>query len=356
MASLFQRPFVKKTILVAGIALGLYLAITFLGPLVVPFMIAFLLAALMQPVIRFLEKRLHMAHKPAFILTAVLFLAGGAVFCIFLVNILIGQAKGLFISYPFYQAKFMDGLCCCCDRLDGWLSLSKGASYAYFASLMNGLAATLTDTVLPKLTQSSVKMVQIFFNALVFLFVTGIATFLLAGKYQSLGRQLKTSRAGRFVSQCGHNLYRALGAYVRAQGVIILVNMVILSVMFYFIRVPYPVLLGSLVAVLDALPFVGSGLILIPWGLVLLFVGQPVDAAYVAVGYLIVSCVREILEPKLVGDRIGISTLTSLVCMYVGLKLFGILGFLFGPVAFLIGKELYGVVWAELSEDNGECS
>ncbi len=348
--ALFQRPFVKKVILIAAIALGLYFAITFLVPLVIPFLIAFLLAAVMQPVIGFLEGRCRISHKPAYIATAIVFILGSGAIVIFLIQMLIGQIRDVLISYPFYQAKFMDGLCCCCERLDGWLSLSKGASYAYFSALMAGLSSTLSDTVLPKLTSGSVRIVQTFFNALVFLFVTGIATVLLAGKYHAMGRQLRTSRAGRFLSQCGHSLYHALGAYLRAQVVIIAINIVLLSIMFYLIHSPYAILTGTLVAFLDALPFVGSGLILIPWGLVLLFAGQPVEAAYVAVGYLIVSCVREILEPKLIGNRMGISTLASLVCMYVGLKLFGILGFLFGPVAFLIGKELYGAIWQELSQ------
>lgn len=351
MKTLLERPFVKKSILIAGIAVGLYVVITFFVPLVIPFLIAFLLAAMMQPVIRLLENKLHFRFKIAFVTTAVLFIIAFVVLGTFILKLTVDQAKGFITSYPFYQAKIMDGLCGCCDRIDGWLKLGSGVSFAYFTSMFTGLAATFTDSILPKLTTGSVRALIIFFNGLVFFFVTGIATLLFARQYRSMGERLKINRVGQFVNQCGHNLFLALSAYLRAQVFIMLVNWVILSIMFYLIRTPYFVLIGALVAVLDALPFVGSGLILIPWGLVLIFMGMPIHATYVAVGYLLCSCIREVLEPKLIGNRIGISTLASLVCMYVGLKLFGILGFLFGPVAFLIGKEMYGAVWEEMNRE-----
>lgn len=351
MKALLERPFVKKSILIAGIAVGLYVVITFFVPLVVPFLIAFIFAAIMQPMIRLLETRLHFNHKLAFVTTAFVFIIAFVILGVFILKLVASQAKGFITSYPFYQAKLMDGLCSCCDRLDGWLKLGSGVSYAYFTSMFAGLAATFTDSILPKLTTGSVRALVLFFNGLVFFFVTGIATLLLARNYNAMGESLKKNRAGQFATQCGHNLFLALSAYLRAQCFITLINWVILWIVFYLIGTPYSVLIGALVALLDALPFVGSGLILIPWAIVLVFMGMPVYAAYVVVGYLLCSCVREVLEPKLIGNRIGISTLASIVCMYVGLKLFGILGFLFGPVAFLIGKEMYGAIWQEMNRE-----
>ncbi len=345
---LLQRPFVKKSILVVGIAVGLYVVFTFLVPLVIPFLIAFLLAALMQPLIGILENKLHLTHKAAFGITTFLFTIGFVILGIFILNLAISRAQSFLMEYPFYQAKFMDGLCGCCDRIDGWLRLGQGASYAYITTLLEGILATFTDTVLPKLTTGSVKVVQMFFHGVVFFFVTAIATILLTNRYQDMREKLQEGHAGKLICRCGHHLYLALTAYGRAQVVIMFVNMCILSVVLYLIDTPYFVLIAALISVLDALPFIGAGLILIPWGLALAFMGMSAQALYVAVGYFITSCVREVLEPKLVGDKIGISTLTSLVCMYVGLKLFGILGFLFGPIAFLIGKELFEAVWEEM--------
>lgn len=347
MRTLFERPFVKKSILVAGIAVGLYTVITWFVPLVIPFLIAFMLAAMMQPVIRLFVNRLQMRYRLAFVLTAVLF---AAVLCgVLLISAkeLVSQTRNIITSYPFYQAKLLDGLHICCGRIDGWFQFGEGVSYTYFTTMLAGLASTVSDNFLPHLTTGSVRAFVVFFNAMVFLFVTGIATLLLAKHYPLMGQRLTQSRAGQFVLSCGHNLYLALSAYLRAQVVIMLSNAVVLSVLFWLIGTPYYIVIGILVAVLDALPFVGSGLILIPWALVLVFMGHTVQAVYVVIGYLICTCIREVMEPKLIGVRIGISTLTSLICMYVGLKLFGILGFLFGPVAFLVGKEMYQVIWKE---------
>ena len=95
-------------------------------------------------------------------------------------------------------------------------------------------------------------------------------------------------------------------------------------------------MLGIGVAVFDAFPVLGSGLILVPWAVVCLLKGAYVQVAVLLVMYLLCLLVREGLEPKLLGNRIGIPPLYTLMAVYVGVELFGLWGVILGPFGLVI--------------------
>lgn len=107
-----------------------------------------------------------------------------------------------------------------------------------------------------------------------------------------------------------------------------------------FLRVDYAVLIALVVAVLDILPVIGTGTILIPWGIIEIIKGNYTLGAGILVLCAIISVVREIIEPRIVGSRLGLSPLLSLVLMYCGLKLFGVLGMFVVPLTMIYLKFL----------------
>jgi predicted PurR-regulated permease PerM len=98
---------------------------------------------------------------------------------------------------------------------------------------------------------------------------------------------------------------------------------------------------AAMIAVIDILPVLGTGGIVVPWIIIELIKGNMPFAFGLATLYLIITVVRNILEPKLVGKQIGLHPLVMLMCMYVGLKLFGFIGLFVLPVAVVIVKHLY---------------
>ena len=117
--------------------------------------------------------------------------------------------------------------------------------------------------------------------------------------------------------------------------------------MLFLIGNPYSVLFGIGIGILDALPVLGSGSVLIPWGLVLLARGQTGRALILIALFCICYLVREIAEARLMGDKVGLSALETLASMYVGIELFGIAGFLLGPVGLLLIEDLLEAYWTE---------
>ena len=103
---------------------------------------------------------------------------------------------------------------------------------------------------------------------------------------------------------------------------------------------PYSVLLGLGIGLLDALPVFGTGAVLVPWGAFLLLERQWWRGAVLLFIYGLCYFIRQFLEAKLMGSRMGLSALETLFSMYVGLELFGVSGFFLGPVGLLIIEDL----------------
>ena len=139
----------------------------------------------------------------------------------------------------------------------------------------------------------------------------------------------RLGRAGR------HGLREALGGWLKAQGLLMLITFGELAAGFLLLRVELSLLLAGLVALVDALPVFGTGTVLLPWAVLALLGGDVRMSVGLLVLYSVISLVRSLLEPRLVGARVGLPSLAALVCMYVGFQALGVLGMLLAPLAVL---------------------
>jgi predicted PurR-regulated permease PerM len=113
-----------------------------------------------------------------------------------------------------------------------------------------------------------------------------------------------------------------------------------LSAAFLLLRVDYALLLALAVAVVDMLPVLGTGTVLIPWAAADLLTGAPLRAAALMVTYGVVTLVRSFAEPKLVGSQIGLPPAAALAAMYMGFRAVGVAGMVLSPVALMVVKQL----------------
>ena len=107
------------------------------------------------------------------------------------------------------------------------------------------------------------------------------------------------------------------------------------------LNVRYPLLMALGIAFSDALPILGSGTIMIPWSIISAIQGDLSLAIALIVLYIIISIIRQILEPKMVSSRIGIHPIFTLIAMYTGYKAIGLLGMLLGPIVLIIIKPTF---------------
>ena len=133
---------------------------------------------------------------------------------------------------------------------------------------------------------------------------------------------------------------KALLGYFKAMLILMGFTFVEVSVGLFILDVKYAFLIALIVGLAEAIPIVGTGVVMLPWILWQVFTGNMTLAFGLAILYILGILIRQIMEPKIVGSQIGLHPLVTLLAMYVGLKFFGILGMFIGPISIIIVKNL----------------
>lgn len=335
----------KKIITGIIIVIGIYLAFRFLLPIVLPFVIAGIVSILYYPFLRRLYRNSDIwrgkRKKWLLVLSVVLFYVVILLLVCWVGSYLFGQGKSIWLNFPFYQAKIMCFLKNCCCQVDTFFRMEDGASFDYVESMMNKMDEDTVSTLLPKVTTYSVQMASRVFGVVFEVIITVMATFFMIQDYEEIREKMLQSQWGRNICNMIAKCKDTLKTYVRAQGLIMVLDGIVCTLAFLLIQQPYAWVLGPLVALVDALPVLGAGLILWPCMAILLFTGEAGKAAIILLAYLGCLLIRQITEPRMIGSKVGMRPLYTIFSMYVGFRLFGVFGFLLGPVGVLIGKELF---------------
>lgn len=142
---------------------------------------------------------------------------------------------------------------------------------------------------------------------------------------------------------------QSLGAYLKAELILIFVSFIISLTglyifMFVGFNVKYPLLFALLTAFVDALPILGSGTIMIPWAIASALDGDINLGIALVVLWIIMCVVRQFLEPKVVSNKLGIHPIFTLIAMYTGFKLLGVIGMLIGPIILIVLKSIFSTL------------
>ena len=312
-------------------------------PLFFPFVLAAFVSTLLYPFIRRMgdifsfrteRGRTILVAICVFVFYGILFIGFG-----WLCFGIWGQGKSILLNVPFYQVKWDVFLRDCCGKFDDTFHVGQGTSYMYLMSFSNQRIMNVVEGMCTKLTGYSVQMAGRFFSLFVGGMITILATFFILQEYEywwkKIGRQEWGSRVCKVLSTCK----KTLCSYIKAQGLILLINGGICLVIFRMIGQPYYLLFACLVAFIDALPVLGAGFLLIPYALFHLLRHNVLYAVLLFASYVLCVMSRQYVESRMVGAGLGMKPLYTIASMYVGLRLFGIFGILLGPIGFLILRE-----------------
>lgn len=137
------------------------------------------------------------------------------------------------------------------------------------------------------------------------------------------------------------NVFKGIGVYLKAQFKLISVTFVVILVALLILRVENAFTIATLAAVFDLLPLLGVSTVFVPWIIYLFIVGQTTLAIWLTVLLLVVLITRQVLEPKITGDSLGVSAFTMFVFIIISLSLFGIAGLIISPLLVILLKALY---------------
>jgi predicted PurR-regulated permease PerM len=137
-----------------------------------------------------------------------------------------------------------------------------------------------------------------------------------------------------------NDIKHGLRGYLKAQIILMIMTFIIFSIGLVIVDAPFPLLMGTIIALVDILPVLGSGIILIPWTVISLLSGNSDLALGLAMVYIIGSLIRQLLEPKITGDKMGIKPIYTFLASLLGTIILGPIGVILGPIFAVIIKSI----------------
>jgi sporulation integral membrane protein YtvI len=312
----------------------------------VPFIIALILSSLIEPIVNFLEKKVKIPRKIGTVFSILLVLSVLGTILSLIISRLVKEIINVYnqINEIFGSLQlFFEAII---ERINSfYISLPKTISDTidqYFADAASNAKELLTPVV-NGITDFTMSLPQ----ALVFLVVTILATYFMTSDKDKINSFLDKQIPNQWMDRTRNimsNLFSALFGWVRAQLILMTITFTELSIAFLVMRVENGLLFAALIAFVDALPVFGLGAFLIPWGAIELLSGNFPRGLSLLLLYIIITVIRQLIEPKIVGHQIGVHPLLTLFSMYLGLQLLGIVGMIVGPVLVVIIKSVFDAV------------
>ena len=308
--------------------------------LFLPFLLGFLLVTWIRPFLA----RCSGGSKTGRSLLAVLALVGVAsVPCILLFALYRAGMNCIGICMDHMgelREQCMNALHTCCGYLQKWSGTDSALIEARILRAAEGIGEQIGDEAIPTaLTMSSGVVMKVGrFGVLWAVFF--IFSVLLAKDYEEVLSYFRQYPWYHGLVQLYDKTVRMLLSYLKSQLIIMSVVGGICSIVFWLMGYPSPFFWGYLVGFLDMLPFIGAGITLLPLAVLELILGGAGKAAVLVLLYVVCYFVRQFMEPRLIGKRIGIHPLIMLVSVFAGVKLYGLPGILTGPLSYLLIREL----------------
>lgn len=348
-----KKNFIINVIFYAMIGTAAFGVCKFVLPALVPFLIAFLLAALLQMPAKKLGKESDQKRRIAAILLCCAFYA-----VLFFIVIIPGTkaVKGIASMVVAAPSVYNEKIVPLIGKLAASLEEAVASVDAAASQQIEGVFTEISQNMGQYISDFSVKAVKWLSGGVtgipgfvVKLVVTVVATFFMAADFPKITaffqRRIPAGKEAA-VKKGVDYMKNVIFIYIKSYSLLFSLTFVELSIGLLMLRIPYAILLALGIAVFDILPVLGTGGILLPWAVILLVMGNVPLAIGIVVLYIIITAIRNTIEPKIVGKQIGLHPLATLIAMFIGLKLFEIAGMIVFPVALavLVNMENNGIL------------
>lgn len=310
-----------------------------LAKLLFPFVLAWILALLLQPAISKLSLQTGLSHKTAAILLLSLTLLAGGGLLVWLCGRLLTELPELTdsaVETAEHLSEKAQALTATLQRKLPFLhAISEEDRSELFGKLLREGIGTLSAKLTAFVGSFLMSLPGALFVTVIFL----MAAYYLTTDFEKVGGYLSSLLPRRAVQKLGglrQKLFATTLSYLRAYLILLAITFGELLLAFLLLRVHYAITLALLIALLDALPAIGVGTVLLPWSLSAFLTGDWKRGILLSVIWLAVTLVRQFLEPRIVGAQLGLHPLAALAAVWVGFRLLGVWGLLIAPVAAIL--------------------
>lgn len=345
-----MNEYIYKSLIILGIVIGICLGITYILPIAIPFLIALLIGKLIHPIAKGIEEKVKIKRG---IVTAIVIIISIIILLMILRVILLQilpQVEKFIGYFPFYREKANELLCNCCTIIDNGLNLSAGQTLLYLSENASTWGGNFTEKMFAFITSLSKQTFTNTFSLLVGIMIMVTSTIYFVRDYEKIKGFLEKTTIFKYIKIFYDNVIKVLGVYIKAQLIIMVINILICGVGLFLSQNSYYILIAIIIGVTDALPILGAGSIIIPYGIYYMIIGDFTKALIFVAMYVACVFVRQMIEPRIMGDHIGVTPLVTIIMMYTGYKIFGVLGFILGPMGFVVGKQIYMCIMPNIEE------
>ena len=327
-----------------AIFVSIFIALKYTFAWCLPFIIGLIIATILRRPSEFIARKTKIPRKLVSYAVLILFYAIIVVILWLVGAKLISMFRGTITSLPdLYDSSIAPSL----DQLNNFITdiaenFSPTIRETNPNGVLGGLVNDLSGQIVPLRDWGIGKAVDIGMavpNFLLGFLFTILSSAFFAGDYKKITMFVSAQlspKARNIVFEIKGYLFGTLGKYLKSYFIIMCITFAELSIGFTLIGIKGSILIAFLVAVCDILPVLGTGTIVIPWAAVALITGNFLLAGELIVIYIIVTIVRNIIEPKIVGQQLGLHPIVTLFCIFIGLRLMGVIGMFAVPITVQI--------------------
>jgi sporulation integral membrane protein YtvI len=340
----------KIFVILLSVVIGVFIAMKYLSPLIAPFIFSFLIVSYLNPRLEKIQRRLRL--KKGFVamviicvVLAVVILLGG-----FLIQLAYQKIMEALSNLDEITLGFEEFVKRSCESLETRFGFDGTHIETFIIDQVNIQIENLEINIMPKLMGGSLLYLRNIIGFFAFLLVLIISILLLLKDYDKIIDKARNYKQFYGVVHIGRKVVEYIRTFLRAQIIILGLISLICSLTLWFLGIRGGIVIGIITGILEALPFIGTGIVLIPLTLILIFEGAYFKAVACLILYAACAFLRELLAPRLIGGKVGIWPVCILLAVYVGINLFGLLGIVKGPISLVIICETYRY----LKENRGE--
>ena len=342
-----RRRFIINVVYFGMILAGAALLIKYVLPMLTPFVAAFVIAYLLDRPIRFLSKRFHVKRRVMAILLVLIFYATVGMLITLGSVKLLTRIGAMMAGFPTFYSRQIEPMVTAIFanieqailQMDPAMSKALVEVESHMIQSLGQLVSSVSMGVVSFVSGTASSVPGTFVNLVLLI----IATFFISLDYDKLTgfclRQMNETTKEVFMEVQSY-IVGTLFVCILSYALIMSITFVELSIGLTLIRVEHSVLIALGISIFDILPVLGTGGIMIPWVVISAFMGDSSLAIGLLVVYIVITVIRNIIEPKIVGGQIGLHPVVTLSSMFLGVQLFGVLGLFGFPIGLSLLRDL----------------
>lgn len=343
------RKILNVVLVIIGVYIGAKMAVFYM-----PFLVAFIISLMIEPGIKYLMRKTKLSRRMSSIIIFIIVFAIIIGSVIWGIVSLISESTNLLQTLNLYIDKAYTQI----QETIGKIGISRVSISNNVTNLMQDASKEVLLKLSTWITSFLTQLISIITSIptiAIYVVITILSVYFICTDRIYILDFMEHHMPRKWVQKIGVHIREItikLGGYLKAEAILILVSFVISLVGLYIFKfvgmnVKYPLLIALGIGFVDALPILGSGSVMAPWAVMEALNGDIQLGISILVLWIIMSIVRQFLEPKIVSGKIGIHPIFTLIAMYTGFKVIGVMGMLVGPIVLIILKSIFSSVLEE---------